>query len=132
VRDWDDVLFVVQTDARPQWSEIGDWMPLTRCSRTGGLVVHDPVLFQGSYEDCGVLPVISLIDLGSLLGFELPAPSPPNSTYAVEVSSADDTRYETLNKAHHTIFPHPVAQYFNDLISIGRHRCQRSQPYVYG
>ena len=64
-RDWDDVLFVVQTDARPQWSEIGDWMPLTRCSRTGGLVVHDPVLFQGSYEDCGVLPVISLIDLGS-------------------------------------------------------------------
>jgi hypothetical protein len=44
--------------------EIGCHLPGVRERAVS--VVYDPVLFQGSYEDCGVLPVISLIDLASL------------------------------------------------------------------
>jgi hypothetical protein len=43
--------------------EIGCHLPGVR--ERAVYLVYDPVLFQGSYEDCGVLPVISLIDLGS-------------------------------------------------------------------
>jgi hypothetical protein len=48
--------------------EIGGHLPGVR--ERAVAVVYDPVLFQGPtafHEDCGVLPVISLIDLASLV-----------------------------------------------------------------
>jgi hypothetical protein len=53
--------------------EIGGHLPGVR--ERAVAVVYDPVLFQGPtafHEDCGVLPVISLIDLASLVRGEHP------------------------------------------------------------